>query len=183
MPGSDPYHTRPMPDTPDDPVDAFVLASRAAVVERSYVLAGLPRAVLAGALPGTAFTVRFRFVRAASGTGVNTELKGKVVLSCQRCLQPVDVAIAGGSALILVASDAEAEQVPEEFEPVVVEANQLDLSWLAEEEMLLALPLVPLHDVQCVAAVASEAVAVIGEPPLEKRQRPFENLRDLLKKQ
>ncbi len=183
MPGSDPYHTRPMPDTPDDPVDAYVLASREAEVERNYVLTGLPRAGLAGALPGTAFTVRFRFSRARGGIGVDTELAGKVVLTCQRCLQPVDVAVAGQSALILVASDAEAEQAPEEREPIVVEANRLDLIWLAEEEMLLALPLVPLHDEQCVAAVASQAVAVIGEPTLDKRQRPFENLRDLLDKQ
>lgn len=183
MPKLDPYHTRPMPDTPGEPVDAIVLAGREAVVERSYDLASLPRAGLAGVLPGTGISVRFRFSRADGGIGVDTKLGGQVVLTCQRCLRPVSVPINGDGALVLVADDAAAEQVPEGREPVVAEANQVDLTWLAEEEMLLALPLVPLHDEACSAAIESEAVAVVGEPPEGKRQRPFENLRDLLKKQ
>jgi uncharacterized protein len=183
MPGFDPYHTRPMPATPDEPVDAIVLAGREAVVERSYELAGLPRAGLAGALPGTRITVRFRFLRTEGGIGIDTGLDGQVVLTCQRCLKPVTLPIEGGSALVLVADDAAAEQVPEGREPVVAEANQVDLAWIAEEEMLLALPLVPLHDEACSAVVESEAVAVVSEVPEGKRQKPFENLRELLKKQ
>jgi len=183
MLGLDPYHTRPMPDTPDDPVDAIVLASRAAQLERNYVLTGLPRATAAGALPGTNISVRFSFSRAVGGIGVDTELSGKAVLTCQRCLKPVEVSLSGDSALVLVGSDAEAEQLPEGREPVVLEANRLDLTWLAEEEMLLALPLVPLHDADCSAAVAVEAVEVVDAPVKGKRQRPFENLRELLKKQ
>jgi uncharacterized protein len=179
----DAYHTRPMPDTPDDPVDAVVLASREAQLERSYVLKGLPRAVLAGALPGTGVTMRCRFSKVEGGIGVDAEIAGKAVLTCQRCLRPVEIPIAGESALILVASDAEAEQLPEGREPIVVEANHLDLGWLAEEEMLLALPLVPLHDAACSPAVEMEAVEVVGDPHADKRQRPFENLRELLKKQ
>jgi uncharacterized protein len=178
-----PYHTRPMPATPDEPVDAIVLAGREAVVERSYELAGLPRAGLAGCLPGTAIAVQFRFSRAEGGIGVDTELDGQVVLTCQRCLQPVAVPVQSHSALVLVADDAAAEQVPDVREPIVVEANQVDLTWLAEEEMLLALPLVPLHDEACSAAVESDAIAVVSEIPEGKRQKPFENLRDLLKKQ
>lgn len=179
----DPYHTRPMPATPDEPVDAIVLAGREAVVERSYDLAGLPRADRAGALPGTGITVRFRFSRAEGGIGIDTGLTGQVVLTCQRCLRPVIIPIEGDSALVVVADDAAAERVPEDREPIVAEANHVDLTWLAEEELLLALPLVPLHGEACSAAVESEAVAVVGEPPEGKRQKPFENLRDLLKKQ
>ncbi len=182
MPRLDAYHTRPMPATPDEPVDAIVLASREAVVERRYELAGLPRVGEAGGLPGTGMTVRFRFSRAEGGIGIDTALDGQVVLTCQRCLRPVTVPVEGGSALVLVADDAAAEQAPEGREPVVAEANHVDLTWLSEEEMLLALPLVPLHDEACSPAVASEAVAVVADPPQGKRQRPFENLRDLLKK-
>lgn len=182
MPKLDPYHTRPMPATPDEPVDAIVLAGREAVVERRYELAGLSRVAEAGGLPGTGMTVRFGFSRVEGGIGIDTALEGQVVLTCQRCLKPVAVPVEGESALVLVADDAAAEQVPEGREPIVAEANHVDLTWLAEEEMLLALPLVPLHEEACGAAVPSEAGAVVAGPPEGKRQRPFENLRDLLKK-
>jgi len=172
-----------MPDTPGEPVDAVVLAGREAVVERSYEHAGLPRAELSGVLPGTSFTVKFGFSRVAGGIGVETELHGEVALTCQRCLKAVTLPIDGGSSLILVADEAAAEQVEDGREAVVAEANHVDLTWLAEEELLLALPLVPLHEEACGVAVESEAVAVVAESKTDKRQKPFENLRDLLKKQ
>jgi uncharacterized protein len=171
-----------MPDTPGEAVDAVVLAGREAVVERQYEYARLPRAELSGVLPGTAFSMRFRFSRADGGIGIDTGLKGTVVLTCQRCLKPVTLPVEGESALTLVADDEAAERVPEGREAVVAEANQVDLAWLAEEELLLALPLVPLHEEACSVAVGSESVAVVAEAPAGKRQKPFENLRDLLKK-
>ncbi len=172
-----------MPDTPDDPVDAIVLASRGAEVHRAYALAELPRVQAAGGGTGSEAAVRFRFSKVEGGIGVDTSLAGKVVLTCQRCLKPVELPVEAESALVLVSSDAEAEQLPEGREPVVSEAGHLDLAWLAEEEMLLALPLVPMHDAACTAegdVVVDDEVA--DEPPEEERQLPFKNLRDLLNK-
>jgi uncharacterized protein len=72
---------------------------------------------------------------------------------------------------------------PEEFagyEPIAVEAARLDLQWLAEEQVLLALPLVPAHEPgECVDVSEAEDVAVPDQP---STQRPFGNLRDLLKR-
>lgn len=176
MPTGGAYHTRPMPAAPDAPVDALLLAGRGAEVVRDYSLADLKRMQAAGALPGTDVSVRFRFSAAAGGVGVATDLSGQAVLTCQRCLKPVSVPVSSQSELVLVDADNVAEQI-EGREPVVADPGHLDLRWLAEEELLLALPLVPMHEAACTAAdVQSEQVADAAE----ERQRPFENLRDLL---
>jgi uncharacterized metal-binding protein YceD (DUF177 family) len=63
---------------------------------------------------------------------------------------------------------------------VIAEAARFDLRWLAEEQALLAMPLVPLH-------AEGECDEVVAPPPLEQdaspgSQKPFQNLRDLLEK-
>jgi uncharacterized metal-binding protein YceD (DUF177 family) len=52
-----------------------------------------------------------------------------------------------------------------------------------EEQVLLGLPLVPLHETaaEC-GAVAAALAAVEDEPAVEETQRPFANLRELLDK-
>ncbi len=183
MPASGAYDTRPMPDTPDDPVDATLLAGRAAAVLRGYSLQDLPRVKLAGALPGTEMAVEFRFGSAETGVAVETHLEGKVVLICQRCLQSVEVPVISDSMLAVLGTDAAANELPEDREPVVADATRLDLRWLAEEEVLLALPLVPMHDAACAPAeVETDAAGDEAPPEGERRHRPFENLRDLLNK-
>jgi uncharacterized protein len=58
-------------------------------------------------------------------------------------------------------------------EPVIAQNGQVSLATLIEEELLLALPLAPMHrDSDCVAR---------SEPQAETRQKPFAGLRDLMK--
>lgn len=172
------YHTRPMPAAPDAPVDALLLAGRGAEIARDYSVADLERVQSAGALPGTAVSVRFRFSFSEGWVGVTTHLSGRAVLTCQRCLKPVAVPVSSHSDLVLANTDAEAGQIAgQEREPVVADVSHLDLRWLAEEEMLLALPLVPMHEPACTAVDGQTEQAA---EPAQERQRPFENLRDLL---
>lgn len=183
MPASAAYHTRPMPDAPDDPVDATLLAARAAAVVRRYSLQQLPRVREAGGLPGTEMAVEFRFGPAESGVAVDTHLEGTVVLTCQRCLQPVALPVTSDSLLAVLDTEAAADELPEDREPVVADATRLDLGFLAEEEVLLALPFVPMHDEACApAAVEIDEAGDEALPEGERRHRPFENLRDLLNK-
>jgi uncharacterized metal-binding protein YceD (DUF177 family) len=77
---------------------------------------------------------------------------------------------------------------------VVAKASRLDLAWMAEEQALLALPLVPVHENEdCGAAVASQETGSTqeredGAEDAEHAEgatthQPFQNLRDLLRKQ
>lgn len=175
-----------MPAPPDAHVDAKILASRGGELEYSFSLESLPRLVEAGAGPGTAATVHYRFREVPAGIAVDTALTGTAELVCQRCLRPMRQSISADSALLLVhpgdaGQDAGVEA--EGREVVVADTSHLDLAWLAEEELLLALPLVPMHADNCMTSTAEVEPGVASpETSRSDRQKPFENLRDLLNK-
>jgi uncharacterized protein len=82
-------------------------------------------------------------------------LKGRlqtvVVLECQRCLQSTQTPIDADFALGLVQSIEMAEKLPSHYEPLLVESDSLFLRDIIEDELLLALPLVAMHDEsQCI---------------------------------
>ena len=69
-----------------------------------------------------------------------------VVLQCQRCLQPMEEAVHVDRHFRFVRDEATAAALDEEMEDEVLELpRSLDLRELVEDEMLLALPLVPRH--------------------------------------
>lgn len=71
----------------------------------------------------------------------------RVMLQCQRCLQPLAEALAVDRRFRFVASEEEAERLDEELEDdVLVLSRAFDLVALLEDELILALPLVPRHD-------------------------------------
>jgi uncharacterized protein len=102
-------------------------------------------------------------------------------------MQPVSIDVDDTFQVLVV--DEERSDEPGGYEPVVANASRLDLRWLAEEQVLLALPLVPMHENEdCAAGVvasSSEAEAPESDEPADEevRQQPFRNLRDLMRKQ
>jgi uncharacterized protein len=70
-----------------------------------------------------------------------------MVLQCQRCLLPVDVKVEVDRQFRFVPDEETAAAVDEEIEDeVLVLTRSLNLRELLEDEMLLALPLVPRHE-------------------------------------
>ncbi|AJD48096.1 hypothetical protein S7S_08410 [Isoalcanivorax pacificus W11-5] len=82
-------------------------------------------------------------VRSVEGT-ISTHL----VLTCQRCLEPVRCGITARVRLALVWSEDDIDTVPDRFDPWLVTDDKMPLAPLMEEELLLALPLVAMHE-QC----------------------------------
>ncbi len=71
-----------------------------------------------------------------------------VVLQCQRCLLPLDEHVQVDRQFHFVDDETTAAALDDEMEDdVLVLTRSLDLRELVEDEMLLALPLVPRHDV------------------------------------
>lgn len=77
-------------------------------------------------------------------------LQTEVVLECQRCLQAMKASIDSNFALGLVRSVESAENLPSHYEPLMVESDALYLRDIIEDELLLALPLVAMHEEQCI---------------------------------
>ncbi len=86
--------------------------------------------------------------RAGRPTEVWLRLRARVQLGlqCQRCLAPLIETVECDRWLRFVAGARQAESLDAESEDDVLElARQLDLRELVEDELLLALPIVPRH--------------------------------------
>ncbi len=71
-----------------------------------------------------------------------------VSLQCQRCLQAMDDPIAVDRRFRFVRTEAEALKLDEDSEDdVLVLEPRLDVSTLLEDELILGLPIVPMHGV------------------------------------
>lgn len=102
-----------------------------------------------------------------------------VPLCCQRCLGPVHETIALDRWIRFVADEAQAEALDAELEDdVLVLKRDLDLRELVEDELLLALPLVPRHEV-CPEPLPMEAAADEAQEPAP---HPFAALAGLKRK-
>ncbi len=113
---------------------------------------------------------------------LHLEAKTSIPLTCQRCMNAVPTALEVDQWYRFVASEdiAMAEDDQSEEDLLVMEP-QFDLTALLEDELLMALPLVPMH-AQCPPAVAlpvsrDEARDEPGEKP-----NPFAALAQLKKK-
>jgi uncharacterized protein len=166
------------PAVPTDPiVDADVCARAGSTIERHFSLEQLPRLQEAGARDGSRIDVRLRFSLFDARPAVDGRLSGTIYLNCQRCMEAVAVSIDEQFQVILVQQESADE--PGGYEPVIADPACFDVRWLAEEQALLALPLVPLHP----AGECDEAASRDSEQGTSRvTQKPFQNLRDLLEK-
>jgi uncharacterized protein len=99
------------------------------------------------------------------------------------------VEVHSDSRIALVADLDGADRLDSSVEPVVVEDGRVALRDLVEEELLLAVPLVPRHEdeSECgpgavVEAAPGVAPAVPGKPVPADTQKPFAGLGELLKR-
>ena len=115
---------------------------------------------------------------------LHLEIHTEVARHCQRCLQPMVLPVAVDRDYRFVADEATASAQDEDSaEDVLVWDKHFDLHALLEDEILLDLPLIPMHEV-CphLAAPVLMAPAAPAAEPEEKNQQPFAGLADLLKK-
>ncbi len=148
--------------------------------------AGSPlKAAAGGAKPLTraerdlARRVRWRAVGSTRAVGGEDQVwlqllaEADVVLQCQRCLQPLNEPVRVDRHFRFVADEATAAALDDEIEDEVLELpKSLNLRDLVEDEMLLALPLVPRHAV-CPQAVPMQFGDV---EEVEEKAHPFASL-------
>ena len=81
-------------------------------------------------------------------TWLHLRASARLALECQRCLKPVPVAIEVERNFLFVHGEEVAAQLDAETDDdVLAMPRVLDLRELVEDELLLAMPLVPNHDV------------------------------------
>ena len=114
------------------------------------------------------------FGREMSRVLARVALTGTLELICQRCMRPMQWPLESSSRAVLIGAESEAEHLPPGTETVLAADRKIRLIDLIEEELLLALPRVPMHE----RAAREDAAADAAQPV----QRPFEQLGELLKR-
>lgn len=118
---------------------------------------------------------------AKAQTWLHLTATGRVALTCQRCLQPVHEGIEIDRWIRFVETEAEAEALDiDSDDDVLALPRHLDARELIEDELLLALPLVPRHEVcpEPLAHVDDDA-----EVEAEQRPNPFAKLAALKRRE
>jgi len=124
--------------------------------------------------------VKLIFGRDAQNLRVlNGELTTRLLLTCQRCLQPVETPIQSRFSLGIVLNDEQAQNLPRVYEPLLVEPDKLVVLDVIEEELILSLPMFAYHD-DCVIESGSQAEHKDNEGVSEKTN-PFSVLSELKK--
>lgn len=156
-----------MKSRPHDPrrLDVATVAAEGAVLTGHWPVAGMPRVLASemppeaasddGSVPESAAEVDWSatgellpVTGGAPETWLALSAQATVRLQCQRCLGPVEVHLDVARRFRFVADETAAERLDEEIEDeVLVLDRTLDLHELVEDELLLAMPLVPRHDV------------------------------------
>ena len=115
---------------------------------------------------------------------VELEVKGRIHLVCQSCLQDCGLDLAQESRFVMVATEAEADAFPieDDQQEALVASQHFDLLGLIEDEILLSLPLIPKHPGgACQPHTSSFGEAGEVADALEKPQNPFNILKNMKK--
>ncbi len=103
---------------------------------------------------------------------VRGSLKADLSLFCQRCLQAMPWQLNVDVSLAFIAHEHQVDELVTEYEPYLFDATPVVLSDMIEDEILLALPQVPMHEEsECHPAVAlKEFDSTDGDVPNDDMQ-------------
>ncbi len=131
-------------DLPES-VDVWRMVAQGRCFQGSLPLASMKR--LAESLTSTAGSVQFslEFGRDAFGIGfVAVHAEGKLPLLCQRTLDSFDWPLLLDAKLGLIRKEEDEAGLPPGYEPLLVQETDIRPADVIEDELILALPLVPL---------------------------------------
>lgn len=116
-------------------------------------------------------------VHVASGT-----LAGELSLTCQRCLgllrYPIDIRF----SVVMARGPDEAERLPAGLDPLIIEDETLSIAELVEDEILLKLPIVPMHTASDSHGTCAPGSADRLEETGNASQNPFSVLAEFKKR-
>ena len=126
--------------------DLEALGGRQGKLGGELEFARLPR--LVGLLNSTAGSVRASLQFRQRGVGrlaATLEFATTVELVCQRCLEPFAQPIEERVEVLFVEPGEAGASIPEGYEPIELDDGRLLPARLIEDELIVAIPLVPKH--------------------------------------
>ncbi len=108
-----------------------------------------------------------------------------LIVECQRCMQPMVVSVEAEFTLGIITDEVQAQNLSENYEPLVVSDETISIATLIEDELILALPIVSMHEDTNCSPYVSEYLADDSEQESETEEDrvfPFAQLGEMLKK-
>jgi len=133
-------------DNLPEQVNPFRFAENGVALHGHLLIKEMPR--LCTSLANDSGTVDVQAQFGVDDQGVRIlhgNFKTQVMLTCQRCMEPFSYEIIADFVAGIVGNEAEVKQLPESYEPITVEEGDLNLPDVVEEELMLQLPIVPMH--------------------------------------
>ncbi|TLP72042.1 metal-binding protein [Pseudomonas nitroreducens] len=161
-------------------VDPRKLVERAATLEGVLPIAKMAR--LSEQLTSSDGDVhaKFSFFRDQQKLAVmHVELNGEVSMVCQRCLEPAKFHVGGAYDYVIIPEGKSIDDLPSGYDALEMGDDPIDLTSLAEDELLLALPIVPVHDPEDCQQPVGYATAPEPSENVEERPNPFSVLAQL----
>lgn len=170
-----------MSSTLPDLLDAWRAVDSRSVFAGRLPLSSLPR--LCPLLLDSAGDVAFRlsFFRDEEHRAVlYGEVTASLSLRCQRCLEALDHRVDGKIALALVTGLDEERRLPDQYDPLIVSERQIRPRDLVEDELLLGLPQIAMHDPD---ACGTDVRQMVEDQKRAQKANPFAALAELKHKQ
>ncbi|MEX2469168.1 MAG: DUF177 domain-containing protein [Pseudohongiellaceae bacterium] len=145
------------------PVPAYVdtrkVFQQEAEIAGAVPLQCLPRFRQSLAGDAAQVSVALAFTSNDSGQRLITGVvRATVDVICQRCLEPLTIALEDEIRLALVPGESEAAGLEPDLDPWINEDYRLDLAPLVEEQLMLCMPIVSYHaDGRCKEALSYRA--------------------------
>ena len=145
-------------------------------IEGEYQLSKLTR--LCEALTGNEgiITARLVFGHTVGFASLKGTVSAKLLVECQRCLQPLETEVVGSFKFALVNNAEDFDLLPDELEPYLLEGEEQSMIELIEDELLLSLPMVTVHDDACSEVLNRQEKARQAE---KEASHPFAALKAL----
>lgn len=107
-------------------------------------------------------------------------LKAELRLECQRCLEALTHRVETRVCVAFVERHEQAEQLPDDLDPCLVEEGQIQFAGLIEDELLLHLPQVAMHEEgACPVPLVEMFEDKPDEPSAQPARNPFAVLAEL----
>ena len=99
-------------------------------------------------------------------------LRGELVVTCQRCLEPLDWSIDERPEWLVVDAESDAARLTAATQPLVLDDDRLGIEALLEDELIVALPMAPRHEsIDDCGPLAQN----LGDPPSGALDRTVES--------
>ncbi len=95
-----------------------------------------------------------------------------VKLQCQRCMETFENEISGDLLFGIVTSESAIDELPKGYDGIVVEDGSLIIQDVIEDELIIGLPIVPMHSSQN-CKLALPLVIESAEQAETKKESPF----------